>query len=116
VKRLLFALLVAVILAGPVAAGDKVNLVWTAQATNTTATIDTTGYKSAQVTIWAAEGSPDGTVSIYYDSDRGGPLVLLKQYATPTTVKTFAGPVGTKLVVGLSGMSTGKVGCTVVLK
>lgn len=98
------------------AATDKVATVWTAQATNTSTTVLTDGYQTAQVTIWAASGSPDGTARVYLVPPNGAPLVLLATYATPTTAKTFRGPVGTSLVLALSGMSTGTVGASVVLK
>ncbi len=98
------------------AATDKVVTVWTAQATNTSTTVLTDGYQTAQVTIWAASGSPDGTARVYLVPPAGAPLVLLATYATPTTAKTFRGPAGTSLVLALSGMTTGTVGCVAVLK
>lgn len=98
------------------AATDKVVTVWTAQATNTSTTVLTDGYQTAQVTFWAKSGSPDGTAKVYNVPPNGAPLVLLATYATPTTAKTFRGPAGTSLVLALSGMSTGTVGAVVVLK
>lgn len=98
------------------AATDKVVTVWTGQATNTSTTVLTDGYATAQVTIWAKSGSPDGTAKVYLVPPNGAPLVLLATYATPTTAKTFRGPAGTSLVLALSGMTTGTVGAVVVLK
>lgn len=114
-KKLLIALVLLVAL--PVlAATDRTATIWTAQATNTSASLDTAGYNEAQITIWAASGSPDGTVRIYYQPPNGAPLVLLATYATPTTAKTFRGPAGITLVFALTGMSTGTVGTVAVLK
>lgn len=98
------------------AASDRVATIWTAQATNTSASVDTAGYGEAQVTFWAVSGSPDGTARVYLQPPSGAPLVLLATYATPTTAKTFRGPAGTGIVVTLTGMTTGTVGCVAVLK
>ncbi|MDQ5976067.1 MAG: hypothetical protein QG661_3276 [Actinomycetota bacterium] len=98
------------------AAADKVVSVWTAQATNTSASVETSGYQTAQVTFWAVSGSPDGTARVYSAAPNGAPLVLLATYATPSTAKTFRGPAGTGIVVTLTGMTTGTVGAVVVLK
>lgn len=98
------------------AATDKVVSVWTGQATNTSTSVDTAGHQTAQVTVWAKSGSPDGTVRVYSQPPGGAPLVLLATYATPTAAKTFRGPAGTTLVLALSGMTTGTVGTVVVLK
>lgn len=114
-KKLTLALCLLLAFAAP-AATDKVVTVWTAQATNTSATVLTDGYQTAQVTIWAASGSPNGTAKVYLVPPNGAPLVLLAAYATPTTAKTFRGPTGTSLVLALTGMSTGTVGAVVVLK
>ncbi len=114
-KRALILFLALAFLAAPVYAADKVEPIWTAQATNTAKTIQTAGYGEAQVVVWAASGTPNGTVSIY-DATPGAPLVLLATYATPTTAKKFRGPAGTTLVVALSGNSTGTVGAVAVLK
>lgn len=113
-KRL-SVLLVLLLLSLP-AFADQVVQVWTAQDTNVTTTVATQGFKTAQVTIWAASGSPDGTVTIYYVPPNGGQWVTLKTYATPSAAKTFAGPVGTTLALALSGNSTGTVSANVVLK
>lgn len=115
-KRALVFLLALALLAAPAFAADKVEPIWTAQATNTAKTIQTAGYGEASVTIWAASGTPNGTVSIYSQAPNGAPLVLLATYATPTTAKTFRGPVVTAIVVALSGNSTGTVGAVAVLK
>ena len=109
-------LLALALLAAPAFAADKVEPIWTAQATNTSKAVQTAGYGEAQVTIWAASGSPDGTVSIYNAPPAPAPLVLLATYATPTTAKTFRGPAGTTIIIALSGNSTGTVGAVAVLK
>ena len=98
------------------AATDKVVTVWTAQAANISSTVLTDGYQTAQVTIWAKSGSPDGTVKVYSQAPAGAPLVPLATYATPTTAKTFRGPAGISIVVALSGNTTGTVGAVAVLK
>lgn len=114
-RRALVALVLLVAL--PMfAATDKAVSIWTAQATNTSASVDTAGYGEAQVTVWAVSGSPDGTVRIYSAAPSGAPLVLLATYATPATAKTFRGPAGTGIVVTLTGMTTGTVGAVAVLK
>ena len=110
------AILLLVLALPALAATDKVVTVWTGQATNTSTAVASDGYQTAQVTIWAKTGSPDGTVKVYSQAPAGAPLVLLATYATPTTAKTFRGPAGTSLVLALSGMSTGTVGAVVVLK
>lgn len=115
-KRALVLFLALAFLVAPVYAADKVEPIWTAQATNTAKTIQTDGYGEAQVTVWAASGTPDGTVSIYNAPPSPAPLVLLATYATPTTAKTIRGPAGMTLVVALSGNSTGTVGAVAVLK
>ena len=89
------------------AATDKVVTVWTAQAANTSTTVLTDGYQTAQVTIWAKSGSPDGTAKVYLVPPNGAPLVLLATYATPTTAKTFRGPAGTSLVVDIRLLDDG---------
>ncbi len=114
-KKLTLALCLVLALSAA-AATDKVVTVWTAQATNTSSTVVTDGYQTAQVTFWGASGSPDGTARVYLVPPNGAPLVLLATYATPSTAKTFRGPAGTSLVLALSGMTTGTVGATVVLK
>ena len=98
------------------AATDKVVTVWTGQATNISTAVASDGYQTAQVTIWAKSGAPDGTVRVYSQAPAGAPLVLLATYATPTTAKTFRGPAGTGIVVALSGNTTGTVGAVAVLK
>lgn len=98
------------------AATDKVVTVWTGQATNISTAVASDGYQTAQVTIWAKSGSPDGTVRVYSQAPAGAPLVLLATYATPTTAKTFRGPAGTDIVVALSGNTTGTVGAVAVMK
>lgn len=114
-KKIIVALVL--LLALPLlAATDKVVTVWTGQATNISTTVLTDGYATAQVTFWAASGSPDGTARVYLVPPNGAPLVLLATYATPTTAKTLRGPAGTSLVLALSGMTTGTVGAVVVLK
>lgn len=116
-KKPLLALILAVILASTAfAATDKVVSIWTAQGTNTSASVASDGYQTAQVTVWAASGSPDGTVRIYSHAPSGAPLVLLATYATPSTAKTFRGPAGTGIVVTLTGNTTGTVGAVAVLK
>ena len=116
-KKLSAALAVVVLLlcAVPILA-DQVVPVWADNGTNASTTVNTQGYKTAQVTIWASTGSPDGTVTISYVPPGGGPWVTLKTYATPTTAKTFAGPAGSTLGLALTGNTTGKVSVTVVLK
>ena len=112
-----FIIILLLVLALPaLAATDKVVTVWTGQATNTSTAVASDGYQTAQVTIWAKTGSPDGTVRIYSQAPSGAPLVLLATYATPTTAKTFRGPAGTGIVVALSGNTTGTVGAVAVLK
>lgn len=115
-KRAVSLVLALLFLALPAFAADKVELIWTAQATNTSKSVQTAGYGEAQITVWAASGSPDGTVSIYNAPPSPAPLVLLATYATPTTAKTFRGPAGTTLIVALSGNTTGTVGAVAVLK
>ena len=114
-KKIILVLLLVLALPA-LAATDKVVTVWTAQATNTSTAVPSDGYQTAQVTIWAASGSPDGTVRIYSQAPGGAPLVLLATYATPTAAKTFRGPAGTGIVVALSGNTTGTVGAVAVLK
>lgn len=114
-KRIIFGALCLLLLAG-VASADKAVSVWAAQATDTSTTVTSDGYQTAQVTVWAVSGSPDGTVRIYSRAPSGAPLVLLATYATPTAAKTFRGPAGVGIVVALSGNSTGTVGAVVVLK
>ena len=114
-KKTLIALVL--LLALPLlAASDKVVTVWTAQATNVSTAVDTAGYQTAQVTVWAVSGSPDGTVRVYSQAPAGAPLVLLATYATPTAAKTFRGPAGSGIVIALSGNTTGTVGAVAVLK
>ena len=115
-KRALILFLALAFLVAPVYAADKVEPIWTAQATNASKAVQTAGYGEAQVTVWAASGSPDGTVSIYNAPPAPAPLVLLATYATPTTAKTFRGPAGTTIIVALSGNTTGTVGAVAVLK
>ena len=116
-KKIICALVLAVALASVAfAATDKVVPIWTAQGTNTSATVATDGYQTAQVTVWAASGSPDGTVRIYSSAPGGAPLVLLATYATPSAAKTFRGPAGASLVVTLTSNTTGTVGAVAVLK
>ena len=95
-RKLFLALL---LLAFPAFAADKVVSVWTAQEENVATAVVTEGYQTAQVTIWAVSGSPDGTARVYSAAPGGAPLVLLATYATPTTARTFRGPAGTGLVV-----------------
>ena len=115
-KRVIVFLLALALLTAPAFAADKVEPIWTAQATNTSKAVQTAGYGEAQITVWAASGSPDGTVSIYNAPPAPAPLVLLATYATPTTAKTFRGPAGTTIIVALSGNTTGTVGAVAVLK
>lgn len=115
-KRALSLVLALFLLALPAFAADKVESIWTAQATNTAKAVQTAGYGEAQVTVWAASGTPDGTVSIYNAPPLGAPLVFLASYPTPTAAKTFRGPAGTTLIVALSGNTTGTVGAVAVLK
>lgn len=95
---------------------DKVVSVFTGQDANGAVVVDTAGYGEAQVTIWSSAGTPDGTVTVYHSTPAGAPLHALASYATPTTAKTFRGPVGTAIVVALSGHSTGEVSAVAVLK
>lgn len=114
-KKAIAILAFCALLVAGVASADKVSTVWAAQTLNVQSEVDTTGYKTAQVTISAVSGSPDGTATIYYVAPNGE-RTLLKSYATPTTAKTYAGQCGTKLVLALTGNSTGAVGAVVVLK
>lgn len=98
------------------ASADKVVTVFSGQDVPKSVAVDTTGYQTALVTIWAASGTPNGTVTIYSAPPNGAPLVSLTSYATPTTAKTFRGPVGAGLVIVLAGNSTGTVSTSVVLK
>ena len=90
--------------------------VWTAQATNVETAVDTTGAASAVVSIWAASGTPDGTVRIIYLPLGSPTYVTLATYAMPTSVKSFRGPVGEGLRLVLTGNTTGTVGAVAVLK
>lgn len=109
------ALLALVFLLARPLAGDTVKALLTAQATDTSVSVSASGYQVAVVTVWAASGSPDGTVRIY-SSAPGAPLVLLATYATPSTAKSFRGPVDASLVVALTGNTTGTVSAVAVLK
>ena len=113
-KRAAAVLAIVLVLAFPLAA-DTVKALLTAQGTDTSASVDATGFKSAVVTVWAASGSPDGTVRIY-SAPPGAPLVLLATYATPSAAKSFRGPVDAGVVVTLTGNTTGKVSVVAVLK
>lgn len=95
---------------------DKVVTVFNGQATSKSTVVDTAGYAEAQVTVWGASGSPDGTVTVYHSTPSGAPLVALATYATPSAAKTFRGPVGTAIVVTLTGNTTGTVSVVAVLK
>jgi len=114
VKKLILAL--CLLLAAGVASADKVVPIWAAQTAPAQTIVDTSGYQTAQVTIWAASGSPDGTVTIYLVPPGNAPLMALTSYATPSSVKTFRGPAGTRLAVALTGNTTGTVAAYVVLK
>ncbi len=113
-KRL--ALILALLLLAGVASADKVVPIWAAQATPAQTIVDTTGYQTAQVTIYATSGSPNGTVTLYLVPPGNPGLVTLATYATPTTPKTFRGPAGITLAIALTGNTTGTVGVNVVLK
>lgn len=116
-KRFVPAVVLALLLVfAPLAAADKVVTVWAAQATNTSTSVSSEGYQTAQVTVWAVSGSPDGTVRIYSQAPSGAPLVLLATYATPSAAKTFRGPAGVGIVVTLTENTTGTVGAVAVLK
>jgi hypothetical protein len=116
VKKLAIALALAAVLLAGTATADKIVWVWTAQGTPAQTTVDTSGFQTAQVSIWAASGSPDGTVTIYLVPPGNAQLVTLATYATPTTVKTFRGPAGSTLAIALAGNTTGTVAANVVLK
>ena len=111
----LFALLITFLAWGTPGDAASERLVWSAQTTDATEVIETRDASVAQVTIWAASGSPDGTVTIY-KSDSNAPEVKLAEYAKPTSAKCLSGPVGMRLRIALTGMSTGAVGVKVVLK
>jgi hypothetical protein len=122
VKRIptLLLILLAVIAFSWAVSADEVKTIWTAQAANTSKLLSTAGYGEAQVTVAVMSGSPDGTVTIYYQPPNGLPLVSVIS-TTPstwagTTAKTFRGPAGTALLVVLSGNTTGTVGAVAVLK
>ena len=55
---------------------DSSKLVWSVQAADTQATVDTRGAWDAQVTIWGSSGTPDGTVTVYADDGPDAPQVL----------------------------------------
>ena len=74
-KRALVLLLALALLAAPAFAADKVELIWTAQATNTSKSVQTAGYGEAQITVWAASGSPDAFLN--------GPHKLLSIFSFP---------------------------------
>lgn len=114
-RKIIFGALCLLLIAGN-ALADKVVTVWTAQPAPAQTEIDTSGYQTAQITIWATSGSPDGTVTIYLVPPGGAPLVSLASYATPSAVKTFRGPAGTRLAVALTGNTTGEVAAYAVLK
>lgn len=115
-KRATGALALVLLLVSGVAHADKIIPIWAAQTAPAQTVVDTSGYQTAQVSIWAASGSPDGTVTIYLVPPGDGPLMALASYATPTTVKTFRGPAGVRLAVALTGNSTGTVAAYMVLK
>lgn len=70
--------------------------------------LDTSIYLRYQVTLAAASGTPDGTVTIYTIAPTGDQIAM-STYATPTTAKTFVGECQTKLLINLSGNTTGTV-------
>ncbi|MFZ2908006.1 MAG: hypothetical protein WA014_02570 [Minisyncoccia bacterium] len=121
-KRTIILLVVAVLaLALPAFAADKVEPIWSAQAANASKLLSTAGFGEAQVTVAVMSGSPDGTVTIYYQPPNGLPLVSVASttpsaWTAGTTAKTFRGPAGTALLVVLSGNTTGTVGAVAVLK
>ena len=87
--------------------------------TNGTYFINTNNYKSANVTVVAASGTPDGTVTIYTvpgGVDDVSKRVQVEQYATPTTAKAYIGPCQGGLVITLTGNTTGTVSVTGSLK
>ena len=98
------------------ASADKVVTVFSGQDVPKSVAVDTTGYQTALVTIWAASGTPNGTVTIYSQPPLGAPPVALATYATPTTAKTFRGPVGASIVVSITGLSSGTISAVAVLK
>lgn len=79
-------------------------------------TIESAQFSEAQVSVKAATGTPDGTVTVKVATPSGGDPVTVATYATPTTVKTYRGPVGAGLTVALTGNTTGTVQITVLLK
>lgn len=98
-------------------ASDSEKVVFTAQGTDTSVYVDARGYNSAIVTIWAASGSPNGSVVVYKDDGSDAPLVEHGRYATPSTAKAFVCyPLGRGMRFVLTGNSTGTVGTKVVLK
>lgn len=115
-KKFTLAFVLALLLLAGVAAADKVVPIWAAQAAPASTIIDTVGYQTAQVTIWAASGSPDGTVTIYLVPPGNAGFITLATYATPSAAKTFRGPAGVTLAIALAGNTTGTVGVNVVLK
>lgn len=101
------------------ARADVAFTAFNASGTNGTYVQNTAGYKTISVTVLAASGSPDGTVTVYVvpgGTDSVAKRVAVATYATPTTAKTYYGPATGAVVIELTGNSTGTVTVTGVLK
>lgn len=122
-KTLLFVVAVCLVTAACVVSlAAQADLGFTAfnnTGTNGTYFINTANYKSANITVLAASGSPNGTVTVYTvpgGVDDVAKRVQVEQYATPTTAKAYIGPTQGGLVITLTGNSTGTVSVTGSLK
>lgn len=112
-KQLLLAMVAGLALLAPAAFADLVKTATLNSTTAKTVSYDTAGYQVATVDVSAASGSPDGTVQIYVNEVSVGTGGV---YATPTTKKSFRGPVTGTIRISLTGNSTGTVAVTVTLK
>ena len=117
-KRFQFLLAVLLVagLVAPTALADKLWAAISASGANQVVSVDSASYKTAQVTVWAASGSPDGTVTIYV---RASPIAARRQvaqYATPTVAKTFMGAAGGVLEVELTANTVGTITVVGILK
>lgn len=122
-KRILAFLLglfgLATLVVAFTARADVAFTAFDASGTNGTYVQNTAGYKTISVTVLAASGSPDGTVTVYVvpgGTDSVAKRVAVATYATPTTAKTYYGPATGAVVIELTGNSTGTVTVTGVLK
>lgn len=118
-KTLLFIVATAALVVCLAAQADVGFTAFANTGTNGTYFINTNNYKSANVTVVAASGTPDGTVTIYTvpgGVDDVAKRVQVEQYATPTTAKAYIGPCQGGLVITLTGNTTGTVSVTGSLK